>query len=340
MTELQTAAEVRGSGERSGLRPHGLGWLMWRQHRVLVWFWLAAVLAAVVGFPLLRGAMVDYIVGHHIAGCAEISDVPSCQQPGIQQAVDQFRSQYGELMKAIGALLLLLPVLLGVLVGAPLLSREWENGTWKLVLAQAVTVRRWLVAKMLAVAVVCGLGSAALMALFHWLWQPSANEVSGISWFSTTFVASGGPVLVATVLLALAVGTTAGAVLRQVVPAMGTTLVLVVALQVGLSQLRPYLWSWHTEFVSMSELSNSTWGIAQGFMRADGTRLPYDMCSGGSSSGYPECAAGGTEGLREFTDVHHAVDYWPLQLVESGICLVLVAALVVFTLRWTGRGAR
>ncbi|WP_280668790.1 MULTISPECIES: ABC transporter permease [unclassified Kitasatospora] len=336
MTGPQTAGEALGSGERSGLRPRGLGWLMWRQHRLAAWLWLAAVLAALVGFLLLRSAMVDFIDGHHIAGCAEISDVASCQQPSTQQAVEYFRAQYGELLKGIGALLLLLPALLGVLVGAPLLSREWESGTWKLVLAQQVTVRRWLVAKMLTIALLCGLGSAVLMGLFHWLWLPSANEVSGISWFSMTFVVSGGPVLVATVLLALAVGMTVGALLRQVVPAMGTTLVLVVALQYGLSVLRPYLWGWHTELVSMSELPNSTWGIAQGFLRADGTRLPYDMCSPGNT-GFPECASGGSAGLREFTDVHHAADYWPLQLVESGICLVLVAALVVFTLRWTDR---
>lgn len=336
MTGPQTAGAADGPVRRSWPRPGGLGWLMWRQHRVLAGLLLAAVLAAAIGFPFLRGAMVQYIDSHHIAGCAEISSKPNCQQPGMQDAVDQFRSQYGELLKGFGALLLILPMLLGVLVGAPLLSREWESGTWRLMLAQSVSVRRWLVAKMLTVALICGLGSAALMVLFRWIWQPSANDVSGISWYGRTFVASGGPLLVADVLLALAVGTAVGAVLRRVVPAMGITVLVLGVLQYGLATLRPYLWSWHTEFVSMSELPNNTWGIAQGFMRADGTRLPYDLCSGGTDS-HPECGALGRDALREFTDVHRAADYWPLQLVECGICLVLTAALVVFTLRWTGR---
>ncbi|WP_051966178.1 ABC transporter permease subunit [Kitasatospora mediocidica] len=330
-TTTLAAPEAAVPAGRSRLRPHGLGWLMWRQHRLLAWLLLAAVLAAAIGFPFLRGAMSSYISAHHIAGCAEITSDPNCQQQGGQQAVEQFRATYGLELKGIGLLLRLLPTVLGVLVGAPLLARELETGTWKLVLAQSVTARRWVAAKLLAVGLFCALGSAVLMALFRWLWEPSANDVSGISWYSTAFVASGGPLLVATVLLALAVGVTVGALVRRVVPAMGGTLAVLVAVQVALSGVRPYLWGWHTELISMSELPNDTWGIAQGYLLPDGTRLPYgDVCGGNDVAG---CGASG----REFTDVHHAADYWPLQLVESGICLVLAAALVLFTVRWTVR---
>ncbi|WP_280724974.1 ABC transporter permease subunit [Kitasatospora sp. MAA4] len=331
MIGQHVAVEAIGLDERTRLRPRGLGWLVWRQHRALVWFWLAAVLVAVVGFPFLRGAMVSYIDSHHIAGCAEISNDPNCQGEAVQGAVDRFRMTYGDSLKGIGWLLRLLPTVLGVLVGAPLLARELEGGTWRLVATQSYSARRWLAAKLLRVGLLCALGSAVLALLFRWVWQPSANEVSGISWFSTSFVASGGPLLVAGVLLALAVGVAAGALVRRVVPAMGATLAVLVALQVALSSVRPYLWPWHTEIVPMSELPNSVWGIAQGYLRPDGTRLPYgDPCGGNDVAG---CGAD----VREFTDVHHAADYWPLQLVECGICLVLAAALVLFTLRWSAR---
>ncbi|MDH6125976.1 ABC transporter permease [Kitasatospora sp. GP82] len=311
--------------------PHGLRWLMWRQHRLLAWSWLAVIVLAAAVFPFLRSAMVDYIDSHHIAGCAGISLDSECQGQGMQQSVMNFREHYGLLLKGIGALLLLLPTALGVFVAAPLFARELESGTWRLVLAQSVSRTRWVLAKLATVALIGTLGSAALMLLYRWLWLPSANDVSGVAWSSRAFIVSGGPVLVATVLLALAIGATVGALLGRVVPAMAVTLGVMVVYQYAISTVRPYLVGWKTEYVSRSQLPNNTWGFGQGYMRPDGTKLPMDACL--RQPDYQACMAD----AREYTNLHHASDYWPLQGVESGICLVLAAALVVFLLLRTRR---
>ncbi|MFI9275817.1 ABC transporter permease [Kitasatospora sp. NPDC052896] len=311
----------------TGRGPHGLAWLMWRQHRAVLWCWLVLLLLAAVAAPVLRAQMTSYIADHHIAGCAEISTNASCQDPGQQNAVMVFRDHYGLLLKAVGALLLLLPAGLGAILGAPLLAQELERGTWKLVLTQSVGRDRWVMAKLLSAALIGAIGSGLLALLYRWLWQPSANDVSGIAWYSTVFFSSGGPVLVASVLLALSAGALTGALLRRVLPAMAASVGVVGLLQYGLATLRPHLWGWHTELIACSELPNDVWGFAQGFLTPDGHRLPYDICA----TALLNCPAE-APGTREFTDVHLAADYWPLQLVESGICLALAAALTVATI--------
>ncbi|MCX4746254.1 ABC transporter permease [Kitasatospora sp. NBC_01287] len=314
------------------LRPRGLAWLMWRQNRLLLRVWLVLLLAAVVAAPFLRAGMVSFISGHHIAGCAEISMDPACQNPSTQQAVSDFRGTYGTFLKGLGALLLLvLPAGFGAGLGAPLLAQELETGTWKLALAQSVGRDRWVAAKLLTAALIGSLGAAVPALLLHWLWQPSANDVSGIGWYSLEFFGSGGPVLVATVLLAIAVGALAGVVLRRVLPAMAVTLGLVWLAQWALAVVRPHLWAWNTEVVDPSSLPNSVWGFGQGYLTPDGHRLPSDHCS--AAVDYQSCSAN----LRGVTDLHHAADYWPLQLVESGICLAVAAALTALTVRWARR---
>ncbi|MEV4612010.1 ABC transporter permease subunit [Kitasatospora sp. NPDC049258] len=330
MTTVDTARPAAGPTARRRFAPTGIWWLMWRQQRLLILIALAAVVTAAVVFPILRAAMTGYIDSHHIAGCAAISLDPACQSDGVQRAVDDFRGRYAPILQGVGYLLLMLPAAAGVMVGGPLFSREYEQGTWRLVLGQSVSRTRWLAAKLATVGAVALLGSAALMGLYRWMWLPSADFVSGVAWCSSAFIVSGGPVLVATTLLALAVGATAGSVTRRVVPAMGITFGVVVLLQIALASVRPYLVPWQTRFGSRSELPNDVWSFGQGFLTPDGKRLPYDVCV--DSDRYTSCLAG-TDGAREYAEVHSAADYWPLQGVESALCLVLTAALVVLLFR-------
>ncbi|GAA5019424.1 ABC transporter permease subunit [Kitasatospora paranensis] len=341
MSAVDTAAPAAAPTEGGPLPARqsvigGLAWLMWRQQRLVVVAWLTVVVLAAVAFPPLRSAMADFIAAHHIAGCAEISLDPHCQGEGTQQAVAAFRARYSPVLTGVGLLLTALPVVIGTFVAAPLLSREYESGTWRLVLGQSVSRAQWVAAKLVAAALPAALGSAALMALYRWMWQPSANFVSGVAWSSRQFAVAGGPLLIATILLAVAVGALVGGLTRRVVPAMAATGGAVLALQYVLATVRPYLWPWRTEVVSRSELPNDVWGFGQGFLTGDGRRLPYDYCSGASDVTACTQDAGVT---REFTDLHRMADYWPLQGVESGICLALAAALAGFLLWRARRGA-
>ena len=56
--------------------------------------------------------------------------------------------------------LILLPALVGMFVGAPLLARELEHGTHRLAWTQSVTRRRWLLSKTLLLALAITVGGA------------------------------------------------------------------------------------------------------------------------------------------------------------------------------------
>jgi hypothetical protein len=58
------------------------------------------------------------------------------------------RVQYGYLPEQFVAWVPLLPMRAGMLIGAPLLAREYEHGTWQLVWTQGATRAWWLAAKL------------------------------------------------------------------------------------------------------------------------------------------------------------------------------------------------
>ncbi|MFE9421693.1 ABC transporter permease subunit [Kitasatospora sp. NPDC006697] len=317
----------------AGLAPRGLRWLMWRQLRLAVWVLFGLVVVAGVAAVWFHGQEVDYIASHGIAGCEAISLDPHCQGPGIQQGVLEFRATYGRTLLGSGLLLALLPAVVGAGIGAPLLGQELERGTWKLVLSQGVGRGRWVLAKLASAGLLVAVVSGVLALMYRWVWQPSGNNVSGIGWYSQAFFASGGPALVAACLLALALGALVGALLRRTLPAMAVTLVLTGLVEYVLYSVRPYLWSGRTVVGQRPELTNTTWVFGHGFVRPDGTRLPYYDCFPGDGA---QCAAK-YAGTKEFTDLHRAADYWPLQGMESLICLGAAVLLAVVTVGWIRR---
>ena len=114
-----------------------------------------------------------------------------------------------------------------MLVGAPLVARELEKGTQRLVWTQSVTRGRWLAVKLALVVGGCLVVAALLTALISWWrpircldrsFEPRAFDLQGI-------VALG--YMAFAVLLAVA----AGALLRRAIPAMVLTLALFLAVR-------------------------------------------------------------------------------------------------------------
>jgi ABC-type transport system involved in multi-copper enzyme maturation permease subunit len=69
-------------------------------------------------------------------------------------------------------LILTLPVLTGAFIGAPLIARELEHGTQRLIWTQTITRRQWLSGKLIAVMVAGALATAALCQLALWWSRP------------------------------------------------------------------------------------------------------------------------------------------------------------------------
>src|SRR5262245_34173989 len=114
-------------------------WLTWRQHRVQLLIALALLVLVAVPLLIFGFAMHDEFQSSGAAGC--VRDPQS--GPGCAAIVDSFVSRHSEW----GNRLLwsaFLPAVAGVFVGAPLLAREFESGTWKFAFTQTVTRTRWV----------------------------------------------------------------------------------------------------------------------------------------------------------------------------------------------------
>ena len=86
--------------------------------------------------------------------------------PGCDLIVAALPGEFGGWATAVRGLAVL-PALAGLFVGAPLLAREFEQGTYRVAWTQAITRRRWLLSKTallaLATVVAGGLASAIVM---------------------------------------------------------------------------------------------------------------------------------------------------------------------------------
>jgi hypothetical protein len=129
----------------------------------------------------------------------------------------------------------LLTVLFGMFVGAPLVARELEQGIHRLVWTQSITRLRWLSMKF-ALTVGAGilLFSLLFVLLFWWstpLYQFGTNRLTPPGFDAM------GPVFPASAVLALTLGMLAGALTRRTVPAMLLTLVLLLSIRLPVENL-------------------------------------------------------------------------------------------------------
>lgn len=117
-------------------------WLTWRQHRgealavVAVGVGLAAVLA-LTGLQM-RSAFDAQGVG----GC--LSPVQPANCSGVVKGFEQQFQLYLSFYQWFN----LIPLVLGIFVGAPLVAREVERTTHLLAWTQGVTRTRWIVTKL------------------------------------------------------------------------------------------------------------------------------------------------------------------------------------------------
>ncbi len=198
-------------------------WLTWRQHRIEGLITLA-VLAMLGVFLIITGLnMYHDFQQSGLSACLALHP----DRTGCGPLETAFGSQFQSLI-LVPAAPLLLPVVLGVLVGAPLVAREYEQRTHLLVWMQSITRSRWLTMKLILVLGAGALAAGALLALMIW-WYGPLSQLNGR--FNPPAYDFEGPVLIGVTVLALALGIAAGTVTRRTVPAILLTLVLILAIR-------------------------------------------------------------------------------------------------------------
>ena len=198
-------------------------WLTWRQFRasaLAVFGLLGAVAAALAytGPALYRDyEMVRDLCGSNCAG--DVFD-------------DFFFPRVGA-AALLSLMVMLVPVIVGVFWGAPLISRELETGTQDLVWQQSVPRRRWLAVK-LGVTGLAAIAAAtlAVVSVSWWSWPIDATAIDGLNRLSPVMFDARGFVVLGHTAFAFALGTAAGLVIRRTVPAMAVTLAVFIAMQI------------------------------------------------------------------------------------------------------------
>ena len=103
---------------------------------------------------------------------ASVASCHPARSPGCEAAANLFSGSYHGTAQAVTGLLQVVPALIGVFVGAPLLARELETGTFRFAWTQGCGRPRWVVAKLALPAVAVTAASFAFSVLFSWCYQP------------------------------------------------------------------------------------------------------------------------------------------------------------------------
>jgi hypothetical protein len=111
--------------------------------------------------------------------------------------------------------LLLVPVLLGVFAGAPLLARELESGTFRFAWTQGCGRLRWALAELALPAIALTAATGAFTALFSWYMRPFTAYGLTKSAIQPTEFPLHGVAFAAWTLAAFAIAAFAGVTIRR-----------------------------------------------------------------------------------------------------------------------------
>lgn len=305
-----------------------MSYVVWRLHRTHVIIACAA-LAALSTLLVVTGLNM---ASTYDAATSTCQSTHSCDQlPNLL-----FQGDGGLIDLVAGTMIL--PALLGVLWGAPLLAGEFESGTTDLIWTQSVTRRRWMLTNLgwaLGAAVLWGTLITVLVswwripenALFDRL-SPGPFDVQGI-------------VPVAYSVFAMAVGIAAGVVLRRTLPAVATALAgfiavrAVIALYVREHFLAPITHTFPINVDSSTSLAH-TWWLTGYVANASGQSSEFGVpvppgCRTNVYQQLQSCLA--THGFHRVVTYQPADRFWTFQAIEAGIFLVLSLALLAFAYR-------
>src|SRR5215470_16108951 len=202
-------------------------WLVWRQFRTQAVVATAA-LAALGVFLVITGIqLADYYSSSGLSACTgACSDATTSFLNSVANGVTDTAHNLNN------GVMYVLPAIVGVFWGAPLIARELEAGTYRLAWNQSVTRRRWLATKLLTI----GLATVTVAGLISLMvtWWMSSIDHAGMNLLSPAIFGARGVVPVGYAAFAFMLGVMAGVVIRRTVTAMAATLAIVALAQIAM----------------------------------------------------------------------------------------------------------
>lgn len=209
-------------------------WLAWRQFRGSAAM-MAALLVVLTAALALTGPGLASGYSAGIAGCTPNN---TCDR-----FFDRFFDEHQLPFMAVSLVVLLLPALVGLFWGAPLITRELETGTHLLAWNQSVTRGRWLAVK-LGLTGLAAMAAAGLCALAVTWWSDPLDKSAapGLALMAPLVFGARGIAPMGYAAFAFVLGVTVGMLVRRTLPAMALTLAVFAAIQLAMPLLvRPHL---------------------------------------------------------------------------------------------------
>ena len=342
MTALTVPARPEQDASLRPVPRRRMAWVTWRQHRI-----------ALSGVAVFLGVVAVYVwqAGlrlHHAHAAAAGCNMAA---PGCADLIARFNSDLNHPLIG-GYILQPIPALLGAFIGAPVLARELESGTFRYAWTQGFGQWRWTLAKVVALAVVVTAAAAAISVLFSWYYQPylatgnQARSLTESSPLAPALFDLRGIVFAAWTLTAVAIGVLAGMLIRRVVPAIVATLAAYTGLALAagnflsLHYLRPLVTS--NPRVPDSAWIFSQWWTKRGKFAFAGPPpndvlrqfCPPSVVGPGRLAKAPhgtlaQCLS--QHGYTQWTRYQPASRFWPFQWIEGGGLLALSVLLISVT---------
>lgn len=329
MTTLTVPAPSTHDADPRPVPWRRMAWVTWRHHGF-----------ALAGMAVFLGASGVYL---WLSGLPMHDAYPRDCHAASPLGCGDFTGRYGHTGILVSIFLQAVPALIGAFLGAPVLSRELETGTFQFAWTQGIGRWRWTLGKLVPLAVAVAAAAGAFSVLFSWYDQPFVASGYVIP-FSTRVFGLTGIAFAAWTLAAFAIGVLAGMLIRRVVPAIVATLAVYtgLALTTNLFLRGHYMTPLST---TKTDLPASAWAVSQWYTKdgkfafpARGSQLvdtvvqlcqPVTRGSGTGGVSPAQCLT--QHGYTQWTTYQPGNRFWPFQWIESGWLLALSALLIATT---------
>lgn len=324
-------------GRDADLRPvpwRRTAWVTWRQHRVALGG-VAALLGALAVYLWITGLQLHHAYAAATA-CHPASSVACVEM------INDFSGTYGTRAVAAAFVLQALPALMGAFVGAPVLARELETGTFRYAWTQGFGRGRWTLAKLVPLATAVTAGAGVFSLLFSWYFQP-LFVVGGQTPLAPEVFDLRGIAFAAWTLAAFAIGALVGMLSRRVVPAIAATLAASAGLAAaaGMFLRQHYAVPMVTSDLTVpgSAWIMSRWWTKGGtfaFAGRPSNNLLEQLCPPSAVGPGKPAPASITQcvvqhGYTQWTSYQPASRFWAFQWIEGGWLLALSLLLIAAT---------
>jgi hypothetical protein len=328
-------------------------WIVWRQYRLQ---------AAIAAGLLAAFAAVLIVTGVQMASQWH-SALSACTADHSCAALVNSLSLGNHAAYDLTILSLVVPGIIGLLIGAPAVASEVETGTGNFAWTQSVTRGRWLLAKAGWLLLAAAVWGGCVAALVTW-WSGPRNALYGNAFQFNDFDMQG-IVPIGYAVFGVALGIAAGALLRRTLPAIAVTLAAFVGARLLVAQVfRAHYLTALTTYSSLNsrwQPASGSWILGSGLVDKAGHAIA--MNPNGVAAGIPESALSGAcqklipalhngaslvqggvitrglgdsrlaacvqaAGFRQFFTYQPVSRYWAFQSIETVIFLALAGALV------------